>query len=142
METALKESLWNYITTHNPELMFDLQEEYRVSDYLAEKIAAVLPEAERLLQNGIPLISVKEICMEEMTEELKPSKFLYVKRVLEDEFPTAFEALTESYMLNYEVLNIMECCRDIFGKFGFGSENENNRTLRYAIMGEINDYLS
>jgi len=142
METALKESLWNYITIHNPELMFDLQEEYCVSDYLEQKITAVLPEAERLLQNGVPMITVKEICMEEMTEELKPSKFLYVKRVLEEEFPTAFEALTESYMLNYEVLNIMACCADIFAKFGFGSENENNRTLRYAIMGEINHYLS
>ena len=142
METALKERLWNYIKVHNPELMFDLQETYSVSDYLEKKIAAVLPEAERLLDNGVPMVTVQELCMEEMTEELRPSKFLYIKRVLEEEFPTVFEALTESYMLNYEVLNMMQDCMEIFGKFGFGSDNESTRTLRYAVMGEINHYLS
>ena len=77
-----------------------------------------------------------------MTEELKPSKFLYIKRVLEEEFPTTYEALQESYLLNYELLNIMDCCKDIFEKFGFNGQNENQRLLRYAIMGEINHFLS
>lgn len=142
METELKERLWNYISSHNPELMYELQEEYRVSAYLEEKISAVLPEAEDLLKEGVLILTVQELCIEQMTEELKPSRFLYIKRVLEEEFPTTYEALQQSYLLNYEVLNIMDCCKDIFEKFGFNGLRESNRLLRYAIMGEIDHYLS
>lgn len=142
METTLKEKLWYYISCHNPELMFDLQEEYRVSGYLEEKIASVMPEASELLDQGVPALKVQEICMEQMIEGLRPSKFLFIKRILEEEFPTAYLALQQSYMLNYELLNILECCQEIFEKFGFKSENGIQRTLRYAIMGEINHYLS
>ncbi len=141
METALKERLWNYISSHNPEIMYALQEEYRVSAYLEEKIAAILPEVEILLKEGIPILTIQEVCIEQMIEELKPSKFLYLKRVLEEEFPTTYEALQQSYLLNYEVLNIMECCKDIFEKFGFDEQNGIHRSLRYAIMGEIDHYL-
>ena len=142
METALKERLWQYISSHNPELMYELQEEYRVSAYLEEKISAMLPEVEYLLNEGVPALTVQEICIEQMTEELKPSKFLFIKRILEEEFPTTYEVLQQSYLLNYEVLNIMDCCKDIFEKFGFEEQNGIQRSLRYAIIGEIDHYLS
>ncbi|WP_461791354.1 hypothetical protein [Pedobacter sp.] len=142
METTLKERLWEYIALHNPELKFELQEEYRVSAYLEEKIAEVMPEANYLSSNGMDVVTVAEICMERLTEELKPSKFLYVKRILEDEFPIAYDALQQSYLLNYEVLNILESCREIFERFGFNENTGIQRTLRYAIMNEINHYLS
>lgn len=142
METALKEKLWTYISIHAPELMYQLQEEYRVTSYLDQKIATVLPEAMYLHSQGMDLISVYEICMERLTEDLKPSKFLYVKRILEDEFPIAYDALQQSYMLNYEVLNILECCADLFDRFGFGGLQENKKVLKYSIMGEIHQYLS
>lgn len=142
METALKEKLWHYISCHNPELMFDLQEEYRVNGYLEEKIALVMPEALYLLDQGVPALRVQEICVEQMIEGLCPSKFLFIKRILEEEFPTAYLALQQSYMLNYELLNILECCQEIFEKFGFEEQKGVQRTLRYAIIGEINHYLS
>lgn len=142
METRLKERLWDYIVWHSPELMFELQENYQVSRYLDEKIASVLPEADYLLSQGMDMEKVGEICMEQLTEELRPSKFQYVKHILEEEFPIAYDALQQSYLLNYEVLNILECCKEIFEKFGFNENSGTQRTLRYAIMGEIDHYLS
>ncbi|SOD17689.1 hypothetical protein [Pedobacter xixiisoli] len=142
METALKEQLWQYIAQHNPDLMYDLQENYKVTEYLDQKVAEVLPEAEQLLDRGLALITVQEICFEQMTAELKPSKFLFIRSILEEEFPIAFEALQQSYMLNYELLNMMDCCRSHFEKFGIDQQDQiRNKALRYAIMGEIEYYL-
>ncbi len=142
METALKEQLWQYIASYNPELMYDLQEQYQVSDYLAQKVASVLPEANDLLDQGLPLVTVEEICLEQMTAEMKPSKFMLMKGILEEEFPVAFEALQQSNMLNFELLNMMDCCKSNFEKFQLeGQDQFTNKALRYAIMGEIAYYL-
>lgn len=141
METALKEQLWSYIASHNPDLMYELQEEYRVSDYLEEKVSAIIREAEDLIEKGLPAYTVQELCMERMTVDLKPSKYLYVKNILEEEFSVTYELLLKSGMLTLEVINIMQCCERIFQRLGFSEETADDRRLRYAVMGEISNYL-
>ncbi|WP_343748168.1 hypothetical protein [Fluviicola sp.] len=142
METVLKERLWGYIASHNPELMFELQEKYQVTEYLEQKVAGVLPEANGLLDQGVAPVTVQEICLQQLIEELGPSKFLFVKRILEEEFPIAYDALVQSKLLTYEVLNMLDNCGAIFEKFGFDEQSGVQRALRYAIMGEINEYLN
>lgn len=142
METALKEQLWSYIASNNPELMYDLQEEYKVTDYLDNNVAGIMSEVEHLLDDGLPAITVQEICLERLTEDLKPSKFLYIKNVLEQEFPIAYEALQESGMLTYEVINLIGSCERIFERFTFNEHTLDNIRMRYAVMGEIDFYLS
>ena len=142
METALKEQLWSYIASNNPELMYDLQEEYKVTDYLDNKVAGIMSEVEHLLDDGLPAITVQEICLERLTEDLKPSKFQYIKNVLEQEFPIAYEALQESGMLTYEVINLIGSCERIFERFSFNEHTLDNIRMRYAVMGEIDFYLS
>lgn len=141
METILKEQLWSYIASQNPDLMFDLQEEYRVSDYLDEKVAAIMTEVEHLLDDGLPAVTIQEICMERLTEELKPSKFQYIREIIEKEFPIAYEALQESGMLTYEVINIIQSCERVFDRFKFSTETIHSRGMRYAVIGEIDFYL-
>ncbi|MBN9293594.1 MAG: DUF1896 family protein [Flavobacteriia bacterium] len=141
METLLKEQLWSYIAGNNPELMYDLQEEYQVSEYLEKKVSSVMKEAEDLLEQGLPAITVQEICMERMTGELRPSKFQYIKNILEEEFSVTYELLLKSGMLTLEVINIMQCCERIFQRLGFSEETADDRRLRYAVMGEISNYL-
>lgn len=142
METALKEQLWSYIATHNPDLMFDLQEAYKVSDYLEEKITGIMREVEQLLDNGLPAVTVQEICLEKLTEELKPSKFQYIREIFEQEFPTAFQAMRECGMLNYEVINMVQTCQGIFDHFGFREHMLGDQRMRNAVIGEISFYLS
>jgi hypothetical protein len=137
----LKEKLWAYIVHHNPELMFSLQEEYSVSRYLDEKVKAVMPTAERLLSEDRPLYVIEELCVNEMTEELRPSKFLYIREVVEEEFPEDYERLRESGVLTYEIVNMMKACAEIFETFGFSEKNEEQRHLRHAIIAQVHDYL-
>lgn len=142
METALKEQLWSYIVRNNPELMYDLQEEYKVSDYLEEKVTGIMNEVEHLLDDGLPAVTVKELCLERLTDDLKPSKFLYIRQIVESEFPLAFEAMQQSGMLTYEVINLIGNCERIFQRFSFSEQTLDNRQMRYAVIGEIDFYLS
>lgn len=142
METVLKEKLWAYIAHNNPDLMISLQESHSVSQYLDEKVSAVMPMVEQLNGEGKPQYVIEELCLNEMTADLKPSRYQYIRSVVEEEFPQDYERLKETGTLTYEVVNLSEVCKDIFSDFDFNSENESNRHLRYAIIGQVHNYLA
>lgn len=142
MEDLLKEKLWLYIIHNNPYLMFTLQEDYSVLDYLNEKISSVKSILEDMLSDGTPKYIIEEICLNVLTEDLKPSRFLYIRSLLSDEFEKTYTAFQESGILTFEVINLMENCRPIFETIGFTKENEEDPTLRNALIGQIADYVS
>lgn len=142
MEDLLKEKLWFYIIHNNPDLMFTLQEDYSVLDYLNEKISSVKSILDDMLSDGTPKYIIEEICLNVLTEDLKPSRFLYIRSLLSDEFEKTYTAFQESGILTYEVINLMENCRPVFETIGFTKENEEDPTLRNALIGQITDYLN
>lgn len=141
MQSVLMEKLWAYIVRDHPDLMVRLQEQLSVTAYLETKIMGVMPMADRLLSEGKPVYIIEDLCMDALTADLKPSRYQYIRSVLEEEFPQEYERLKESGTLTYEVMNLIEVCKDIFSDFDFNSENEANRHLRYAIIGQVHDYL-
>lgn len=142
MEDLLKEKLWFYIIHNNPDLMFTLQEDYSVLDYLNEKISSVKPILDDILSDDTPQYIIEEICLNVLTEDLKPSRFLYIRSLLSDEFDKTYAAFQESGILTYEIINLMENCRPVFETIGFTKENEEDPTLRSALIGQIADYLN
>jgi hypothetical protein len=142
MENILKEKLWFYIIHNNPDLMLSLQETYSVTDYLNKKINGVKTIMEDMLSEGTPQYIIEEICLNVLTEDLKPSIFLYICSLLEEEFEDTYAAFSKSDILRYEVINLMESCKEIFETIGFTKENEEDSTLRNAVIGQITDYLS
>lgn len=142
MDDILKEKLWFYIIHNNPELMFTLQEEYNALSYLNEKVNDVKSILEDMLSEGTPQYIIEEICLNVLTEDLKPSRFIYIRSILAEEFEKTYTIFYESGILTYEVINLMENCRKVFKTIGFTNENEEDPTLRNALIGEIADYLS
>jgi hypothetical protein len=142
MEDLLKEKLWFYIIHNNPDLMFTLQEDYSVLDYLNEKISSVKSILDDMLSDGTPKYIIEEICLNVLTEDLKPSRFLYIRSLLSDEFDKTYAAFQESGILTYEVMNLIENCRPVFETIGFTKENEEDPNLRNALIGQIADYLN
>ena len=136
------QKLWTYIVHNNPELMLSLQESCSVTRYLEEKVNAVMPMAAQLLDEARPQYIIEELCFNDMTEELKPSRYQYVRSIIEEEFNADYERMKENGTLTYEVVNLIEACKGIFNNFKFNSENEANRHLRYAIIGQVHDYLA
>ncbi|MGO4770874.1 DUF1896 family protein [Flavobacterium sp. W22_SRS_FK3] len=142
MEDLLKEKLWFYIIHNNPDLMFTLQEEYGVLDYLNEKISSVKSILDDMLSDDTPQYIIEEICLNVLTEDLKPSRFLYIRSLLSDEFEKTYAAFQESGILAFEVINLMESCKTVFETIGFTKENEEDPNLRNALIGQIAEYLN
>jgi len=122
--------------------MIRLQETHGVTRYLEEKVNAVMPIASELLAESKPQYVIEELCMDTLTKELRPSRFLYIRSVLEEEFVTDYERLRQSGTLTYEIINIMDACKAIFDELQFSSENDDERYIRYAIIGQVHDYLN
>lgn len=141
MQEVLIAKLHHYLTANNPDLLITLQHEGNVSDYLKGKVAAIDLLVNELLGSGTPAYIIEERCMEELTKELRPSKFNYLISILEEEFEPEYYRLKESELLIYEVINLMEICIPIFDALSFTVENENNRHLRYAITGAVKEYF-
>jgi hypothetical protein len=142
MQNVLMQKLWTYIVHNNPELMLNSQESCSVTRYLEEKVNTVMPMAAQLLDEGRPQYIIEELCFNALTEELKPSRYQYIRSIIEEEFNADYERMKENGTLTYEVVNLIEACKGIFSYFDFNSENEANRHLRYAIIGQIHDYLA
>ncbi|RNL88476.1 DUF1896 family protein [Sinomicrobium pectinilyticum] len=141
MEQSLKERLWAYIIENNPDLMFSLQEEYSVQQYLDQKMDTLRPQLLQWQKEQLPLYIIKEQAIRELTSDLRPSRFHYIRDILETEFTTDFLRLKEAGALTYEGVNLVEACKEAFEAIGFSEENKESRRLRYAVMGIIAQYL-
>jgi hypothetical protein len=133
--------LKDYLINDRPDLMVTLEQEGKVTTYLEDKIATITNLCENLLKEGKPAYIVEEVCMEELTKDLHPSKFNYLLLILEEEFETDYYRIKENGILYYEVINLMNVCEPVFERLGFTEETETDRSLRYAIISEIHLYL-
>lgn len=141
MYQQLKEKLWAFIVHNNPDLMFDLQEEYNVTKYLEEKVSKVMPTALKLLEEGKDGRAIHELCMNEMTAELKPSRYKYISRIIRESFPEKFESFREAGMLTYETVTMVGLCKATFDNMGFSQKSENDISIKEAIIQIVSIYL-
>ena len=142
MEDLLKEKLWDYVLRNNPDLMFTLQENYSVCHYLNEKVDGIQSLIADMQAEGTSSYIIEEVCLHELTEDLKPSQFNYIRSLMEQEFESAYIQFYESGILTYEVINLIESCKEVFEIIGFTTENEEDATLRNALIGQIADSLN
>lgn len=137
----LKEKLWTFIVHNNTDLMLNLQQDFSVTGYLEKKVFNVQPLISQLLAENKPGYIIEELCMEELTKDLRPSKFNYIRGVLEEEFELDFLRIKESGLLTYEIVNLISESEMAFETLGFTQDNEQDRMLRYAIAGTIRQYM-
>jgi hypothetical protein len=142
MHNLLKEKLKAYIQQNNPELLIRLQENYSVTTYLEDKVSKAMPTVLRLLEEEKPAYVIEELALGELTEDLRPSRFNYLQQVLEEEFPKEYGAFKKAGVLTYETINLTESCKEILDNFPFTEASENDRFLRYAVIGQISNYLN
>lgn len=138
---AVRIKLYDYMVRNNLDLVISLQEESKVSTYLRERLASIEPQVKQWWEDGTPAYIVEERCLEELTKTLRPSKFNYIRSILEEEFEEECARLQESGVLTYEIMNLIESCSSVFEELGFSEANEDDRYLRYAVTGQIKEYL-
>ena len=142
MQDILTNKLHQYISENNPDLLLTLQEKNEGAQYLNNKISEVNHLLQELQEANTPEYIIEQVCLSELTKDLRPSKYNYIKDILEEEFEFAFYNLQKSGTLVYEVVNIIRQSEEVFQAFDFNEENEDNRQLKYAITGIISEYLS
>ena len=141
MQEILIQLYHDYIRDNHPDLLLILQEENRLRDYLHENVASLEEMITQLVSEDKPASLIEQLCMEELTKPLRPSRYNYVKEVLEEDFPTIYDRFRQQGVLTIELINLVTACDEVFDELNFSEENEDDRYLRYAITGAVHEYL-
>jgi Domain of unknown function (DUF1896) len=141
MQEILLNKLLEYIRENNPDLLFHLEQEAGLTNYLTDKVSSVMELVQSMKAQKQPDYIIEEACMNYMTTELKPSKYNYISGVLSEEFETDYNRMLESGLALTEIINIINYCEPVFEDLIFCEENEGSRFIRYAITGMISEYL-
>ena len=141
MQGTLINNLYQYIRANNPDILLDLEETVSVTTYLSDKVSSVDLLYKQLCTEGKPAYIIEELCMNFLTQDLKPSRYNYIRNLLEVGFEIKYKELIESGLLLYELSNMIKYCQSVFDDLNFSEENEENRFLRYAITGVVKEYL-
>ena len=141
MLDELRNKLLEYIRDNNPDVLFQLEQEAGLTQYLNQKLNDVTGLLDRLKKESKPGYLIETICLDQMTNELRPSKYNYICNILSEEFEKEFSQMVNAGLLQYEVINIVTYCLPIFEDLRFSEETADNRFTRYAIAGMISEYL-
>lgn len=140
MQDILINKLHEYIRENNPDVLMQLEQDGKVTEYLTNKISSVNALMNQV-EKGQPAYIIEDACMDVLTQDLRPSKFNYISSVLEEEFEATYQQLQESGTLKFEVINLINQCQSVFEDLNFSEANEDNQFLRYAITGAVSEYL-
>jgi hypothetical protein len=140
MQEILIQKLLLYMQDNNPELLLQLEEKSRVTDYLLSKVGMVDCLINEWDEDQ-PAYILETACMDILTQDLRPSKYQYICKILEEEFEDYYEKLDATGLKKLEAINLLESCKQVFDDFGFDEESEDNRLLRYLVMGSMSEYF-
>jgi hypothetical protein len=141
MTEILAAKFLNYLVENNPDVLYRLQAEKALEEYIDQKLAAITNTLQHLLDQQKPSYIIEELCMELLTVDLEPSKYTYVCNVLEEEFFIEYHHLLRSGILSFEITNLIAACDPLFETFGFTKENDGDKNLRYTLTGTIRQYF-
>ncbi len=137
MTNKLQGLLLAHIRENNPELLFQLEKDDALHQWVSEKIQ----EVELVLSNAKPTHLSEASFMKFFRTDLHPSRFRYVSDLLETEFTDVYERMLESGTLNYELVNMVSACHSLFEEMPL-IEDMDNPHLDHAVAGVIIDYLN
>lgn len=142
MRELLTKKLVAYVRNNNPEIFAELDEVSLISAFIEGKVNGVENLWQQLAASNTPAYIIEEMCMAHLTKDLKPSRYNYIVSILEEDFEFAHQQMQRSGTLEYEVINMIQCCEPVFESLKLTEENEDNSHLRYAVTGMVSDYLS
>ncbi|MBA4198914.1 MAG: hypothetical protein C0459_15325 [Chitinophaga sp.] len=141
MKEILIGKLLEYIRDNNPDILFALEAEDKLRIWLYDKVNAAGPLIQHLRKSKQPEYVIEETCLQEITKDLRPSRYNYILHTLEEEFENDYKQLLQSGLLQHEVINMINYCNSTFDDLVFAEENEDNQFIHYAITGVVSEYL-
>lgn len=142
MKELLTKQLRNYIIDNHPDLWMNLLEEKRREEYLHNALDIIDTLLDKLIAENHPPYIIDEVCMEALTKPLRPSKYNYIKEIVEEKFPKQYEAFERNGILTTELINLLTICLPLFDAFNFSEETEEDERLRYVITRAVKEYFN
>ncbi|MFW2477632.1 MAG: DUF1896 family protein [Sediminibacterium sp.] len=141
MKEILISRLLEYVRDNNPDLLFALEAEDKLRLWLYSKADSVESLWQQMETDKQPSYIIEETCLNNLTRELRPSRYNYILNLLENEFEQEYKLLQQAGLLQHEVVNMIGYCDSVFNDLKFSEENEDNQFVRYAICGAVSEYL-
>lgn len=141
MRRILIEKLNRFLVENHPDLVISLQADGRVTQYLQDRLDILDDLPEVLLEKGQPLYVAEEVCMEILTRDLQASKYHFICAQLSNSFETVYEDWSESGILVFEVINLIQYCDPVFLQFGFSEESMDDPKISAAAVDVIDKYV-
>lgn len=98
LERRLACRLQSYLLENHFELAIALQEDHRLRHYLESKAHSVRELIMGLLLQNRPAYVIEALCLEELTRDLRPSRFQYVRALLS---PVWRRSIWKDIAINY-----------------------------------------
>lgn len=141
MKEILIGKLLEYIRDNNPDILFALEAEDKLRLWLYSKADSVESRWQQMEAEKQPAYIIEETCLNELTRELRPSRYNYISNLIEQEFEKHYQMLVKAGLLQHEVVNMIGYCDSAFDDLKFSEETEDNHFIYYAISGAIGEYL-
>lgn len=141
MKKSLFINLVEYLRENNPDILFSFQDDGSLISYIKQKINSVDGLIHELKEQHRPDYIIEELCMDALTADLRPSKYQYIRRLLEEEFSEEYQQMLGTGLLRFEIMNLISNCNPLFEVFGFSEEIEEDRNFRYTVIGTIKEYF-
>ena len=141
-DSRIRERLKADILVNNPDMLVKFNSTYSFLDFLVDKVHAIYPIMQQMKEEGRPEHAIIELCLQELTKDLRPSKFQYVSELMQAEFPHDYERLKKLGVLSFECVNVVEKSAAAFETFRFSEETRENRFLRYAVIVILHEHFN
>jgi hypothetical protein len=142
MKEKLVSRFREHIQENYPELLLHLLEENRLEDYLHEQINSIELLINELTRKHSSASVIEDLCIDELTRVIRPSRYNYLHDLLQDEFGHDYERLLDKGTLTTELINMIPVCEPVFEELKFSDDNEDDMYIRYAVMGAVHEYLN
>lgn len=141
MEQILIHQLHSYMLQNNPDLLLALQGTGKVTEYLEQKVQTAYPLLDRLVEEETSPGFIEEECMDFLTRDLKPSRYLFLSDFLETQFSTKYLRWKQQGILVYKIANLEALLIPIFEDFQFSEDSQTDTAFKYVLLKKIQEYF-
>lgn len=133
--------LRSFLVQNDADLTMLLEGDHRPAHYHKDKGHTTMDVCEGPRARKRPVYVAHAPGIKECTGDLRPSRFEYMRALIEEKFEAQYHRMDASGILTCQVITLISVCEPIFEAFGFGEEREHSKELKYTVMGMIAAYL-
>jgi hypothetical protein len=128
-----------FISENNPDVIVSIGSTGSMKRFVRDKAEVAMDLAKNLKERGLPESEILDACFESMVKEMKPSRFNFLKDLIQNHFPEKLKRYSETGVMTYEIIQVIESHGHLFEKYRFGETETKNDLLETEFVGILFD---